>query len=83
MWVLLTGGIVFMLTLVFSLGKASSKREKVAHGHREELLARKEKKVTEDVAVEPETQRALVEKKMIPEKKIYKESNTKHPSELH
>ncbi|ANU27609.1 hypothetical protein [Planococcus versutus] len=83
MWAIVTGGIVFMLTIVFSLGKASSKREKVAHGHREELLARQEKRAADDVVIEPEQQNVKVEKKMIPEKKIYKESNTKHPSELH
>lgn len=47
MWALLTGGIVFVLTVVFSLGKASAKREDAAHAHREELLARKKTNVFE------------------------------------
>lgn len=83
MWAIVTGGIAFMLTIVFSLGKASSKREKVAHGHREELLARQEKRVADDVVIEPEQQNVKVEKKIIHEKNIYKKNNTKHPSELH
>lgn len=40
MWIILGTGITFVLTLVFSFAKASSRAEEITVNHREELLAR-------------------------------------------
>lgn len=47
-------GIVFTFTLIFSLAKASSKGERLAEQHREELLARKNnrKKLADEESTE-------------------------------
>ncbi|WP_256204174.1 hypothetical protein [Planococcus faecalis] len=51
MWALLTGGFVFVTAIIFSLGKASSKREDASHRHREELLARNKDTVAKETVV--------------------------------
>ena len=75
MWALITGGFVFVMAVVFSLGKASSKREDATHSHREELLARSddheaETRVVEETTIEP-----------VEQPKKNKKSKTPHPSE--
>lgn len=61
MWGLVIGSISIILTIVFSLAKASSKREENTKGHQQELVARKkaeidfdEKNITGNNAKEPE-----------------------------
>ncbi|MDN7244597.1 hypothetical protein [Planococcus shenhongbingii] len=41
MWGIIGAGVMAVLTIVFSLAKASSKGEQLAKQHREEILARK------------------------------------------
>ncbi len=53
MWAIITGGFMFTMAILFSLGKASSKREDVAHNHREELLARSKDSGAEEIRIEP------------------------------
>lgn len=43
MWGILIGSAVFLVTVIMSLFKASSKREQIAEQHREELLKRNKK----------------------------------------
>ncbi|MDN3450109.1 hypothetical protein QMA09_07895 [Planococcus sp. APC 3906] len=43
MWTFLIGGIVIVLTVVFSLGKASSRGEEITKNHRQELMKRNNK----------------------------------------
>ncbi|WP_394121457.1 hypothetical protein [Planococcus donghaensis] len=75
MWALITGGFMFVMAVIFSLGKASSKREDATQNHREELLARSKGGDTETATME-ETDTEPIEQ---PENK--KESKTPHPSE--
>ncbi|ANU10171.1 hypothetical protein A1A1_12682 [Planococcus antarcticus DSM 14505] len=75
MWALIAGGFMFVTAIIFSLGKASSKREEAADSHREELLARSkdstaEKKVIETRHTQP-----------IEQPTSHKENKTPHPSE--
>ena len=44
MWGVLGAGAIFVLALVMSLAKASSRGERLAEQHREELVNRKEGK---------------------------------------
>ena len=74
MWALITGGFIFVLAVVFSLGKASSKREEVAHGHRQELLARENETGQESII-----ETSVIEDAEPP--KLHKERKTPHPSE--
>lgn len=75
MWALITGGFMFVMAIVFSLGKASSKREDAARSHREELLARSNDHETETRVVEEPTSEPIEQPKK------NKESKTPHPSE--
>lgn len=74
MWALITGGFLFVLAVVFSLGKASSKREDVARGHRQELLARGNETMQESTV-----ETSLIEETEPP--KLHKERKAPHPSE--
>lgn len=75
MWALITGGVIFGMTILFSLGKASSKREEAAHSHRKELLAR-----SKNCEIDPEiTTRSSIESSE--QRPPYKENKTRHPSE--
>lgn len=75
MWALIAGGFMFVTAIIFSLGKASSKREDVASSHREELLARSQDSAPEKAIVEtPRTE-------PIEQQKTHKDSKTPHPSE--
>ncbi|MGH2317080.1 hypothetical protein ACRC6Q_04890 [Planococcus sp. SE5232] len=79
MWTLITGGFLFVMAVVFSLGKASSKREDATYNHREELLARSKGSDTEP-ALSEEPDLEPIEQ---PEnnKENNAERNTPHPSE--
>lgn len=53
MWVAIGAGVSMVLGVVFSLAKASSRAESAADKHREELMARKHKKIkSEDENIE-------------------------------
>ncbi|MDN3437344.1 hypothetical protein QMA04_04530 [Planococcus sp. APC 3900] len=71
MWALITGGFIFVLAVVFSLGKASSKRENVANSHRQELLSRGKESIQEATLVIEEAE----------SQKNHKERKVPHPSE--
>ncbi len=83
MWALITGGFMFVMAVVFSLGKASSKREDATRNHREELLARSKDSETateSETAIMEESNKELdTEPSEQPEND--KESKTPHPSE--
>ena len=74
MWALITGGFVFVMAVIFSLGKASSRREDVAHSHRQELLAR-----GNETGQEEKMETSMIEEAEQP--KLHKESKAPHPSE--
>ena len=74
MWAIITGGFMFTMAIIFSLGEASSKREDVAHNHREELLARSNDSGAEAIRVEPSPE-------PIEQNSKNNESKTPHPSE--
>jgi len=74
MWALIAGGFMFVLAVVFSLGKASSKREDVAHSHRQELLARGNEAGQESIMETSVTEEAE-------HPKLHKERKAPHPSE--
>ncbi|ALS77921.1 MULTISPECIES: hypothetical protein [Planococcus] len=75
MWALLTGGFVFVTAIIFSLGKASSKREDASHRHREELLARNKDTVAKETVV------TILEPQPAEQQKSHRENKTRHPSE--
>lgn len=75
MWALITGGFMFVMAVVFSLGKASSKREDATRGHREELLSRNKDSIAENERVE------IHSTEPVEQPKPPKESKTPHPSE--
>ena len=66
---------MFFMAIIFSLGKASSKREDVAHNHREELLARSKDNEAEIMRIEPS------KTKPIEQHQKNHENKTPHPSE--
>lgn len=74
MWALITGGFMFFMAVIFSLGKASSKREEAAHSHRQELLAR-----GNETEQETGMETAINEEEEQP--KPYKKRKAPHPSE--
>ncbi|MBT2571279.1 hypothetical protein [Planococcus sp. ISL-110] len=75
MWALIAGGFMFVTAILFSLGKASSKREDVASSHREELLARsKDNEASPTIDEIPGTE-------PVEEPTPHKESKTPQPSE--
>ncbi|AIY06241.1 hypothetical protein Plano_2276 [Planococcus sp. PAMC 21323] len=75
MWALLTGGFVFGMTVLFSLGKASSKREEATHSHREELLARSENSGADSVPVVRSSTESTEQRQS------HKGNTARHPSE--
>lgn len=75
MWALLTGGFMFVTTIIFALGKASSKREDASRSHREELLARNKDSVAKETVV------TISDSESVEQQKSHKENNTRHPSE--
>lgn len=75
MWALIAGGFVFFTAAIVSLGKASSKREEAASGHREELLARaKDQPADESTPETPQTE-------PIDEPEPHSERKASHPTE--
>ena len=75
MWAIIAGGFMFVTAVIFSLGKASSKREEVASSHREELLARNKDSAADPAIAEiPSTE-------PVEQPKSHKESKTPQPSE--
>ena len=86
MWALITGGFMFVMAVVFSLGKASSKREDATRNHREELLARSKDSETateSEPEPEPETEPAIMkepDKEPIDQPENNKKSKTPHHS---
>jgi|GEM_PF-4894928 len=75
MWALITGGFMFGMAVIFSLGKASSKREEATYSHREELLAR-----SKDNESESETT-VMVHNESTDQRQPHKGNNARHPSE--
>lgn len=73
MWALIAGGFMFFMAVIFSLGKASSKREEVARSHRQELLAR-----GNETGQEADIETSMIEER---QPKPHKESKAPHPSE--
>ncbi|ANU13912.1 hypothetical protein [Planococcus halocryophilus] len=75
MWALITGGLMFGMTVIFSLGKASSRREEATRSHREELLAR-----SNSTETEPPTT-VKVDTESNEQRQSHKENSARHPSE--
>ncbi|ANU22543.1 hypothetical protein [Planococcus donghaensis] len=75
MWALITGGFMFGMAVLFSLGKASSKREEATHSHREELLARSKNR-----EIEP-TNTVRSNADSTEQQQPHKGNNTRQPSE--
>ncbi|EGA90040.1 hypothetical protein GPDM_07155 [Planococcus donghaensis MPA1U2] len=75
MWALITGSFMFVMAVLFSLGKASSKREEATHSHREELLARGKNHESElTTTVKPNTESSE-------QQQSHKGNNARQPSE--